>query len=71
MFFDRDCYEPEVITGQVEALGLLLGKKKNIETYYKINVAEEDATTEWCSDRGSTWLSRIVAGGAVTHNLRQ
>lgn len=29
MFFDTDCYEPEVITGQVETLGLLLGEKKN------------------------------------------
>lgn len=28
MFFDTDCYEPEVITGQVETLGLLLGEKK-------------------------------------------
>lgn len=45
MFFDTDCYEPEVITGQVETLGLLLGEK-NIETWCKINVAEEDATTE-------------------------
>lgn len=70
MFFDTDCYEPEVITGQVETLGLLLGEK-NIETWCKINVAEEDATTEWCSERGSTCLDRTVAGGAITHNLRQ
>lgn len=60
MSFDTDCYEPEVIKGQVETLGLLLGKKilkHGIKLMWlRKMLLQSDAAIEAPCDWAELWL---------------